>query len=276
MKDYAGRRLPLISVGPLLWLAACSGGSDTAVENKAEPAPTPVIKPVDAPAPAAKPFSLEEDGKALQFGYSYPAEAAAVPEIAARLDGEMRKTRADALNDAEADRKEREKGDLPFMPHALETHWTVQGNTPRFLSLLSETYVFTGGAHGMTGYGGLLWDRETQHAVALSDVATSTAAFGKAITGRFCAALDKEREKKRGEPVVRTGEDDFTACINPLEQTLVPVSKDGKALDSLLVVVGPYAAGPYAEGSYEISLPVDAAMLDAIKPAYRPAFSAGR
>jgi len=57
-----------------------------------------------------------------------------------------------------------------------------------------------------------------------------------------------------------------------MEQVLVPTSKDGKQIDGLTVVVGPYSAGPYAEGSYEVALPVDAAMRDAIKPDYREAF----
>ena len=70
------------------------------------------------------------------------------------------------------------------------------------------------------------------------------------------------------------GDDDFTQCIDPMEQVLVPTSKDGKLIDGLTVVVGPYSAGPYAEGSYEVALPVDAAMRDAIKPDYRDAFVA--
>ena len=37
-------------------------------------------------------------------------------------------------------------------------------------------------------------------------------------------------------------------------------------------VIGPYSAGPYAEGSYEVALPVDAAMRGAIKTEYQDAF----
>jgi hypothetical protein len=71
--------------------------------------------------------------------------------------------------------------------------------------------------------------------------------------------------------VVR-GDDDFTQCIDPMEQVLVPTSSDGKLIDSMTVVVGPYNAGPYAEGSYDVKLPVDAAMRKAIKTEYQDGF----
>jgi len=54
----------------------------------------------------------------------------------------------------------------------------------------------------------------------------------------------------------------------------VPTSKDGKLIDAVTVVIGPYSAGPYAEGSYEIGLPVDAAMRQTIKTEYQDAFAA--
>ncbi len=68
------------------------------------------------------------------------------------------------------------------------------------------------------------------------------------------------------------GDDEFTRCVDPLKQTLLFTSRDGKAIDGLLIVIGPYEAGPYSEGSYEIALPVDAAMIAAMKPEFRDAF----
>jgi hypothetical protein len=38
----------------------------------------------------------------------------------------------------------------------------------------------------------------------------------------------------------------------------------------------PYVAGPYAEGDYDISLPVTAEVIAALKPAYRSSFEAQR
>ena len=101
---------------------------------------------------------------------------------------------------------------------------------------------------------------------------TSAQAFKAAITRPFCAELDRQRAEKRGAPVVRSGDDDFTACIDPMEQVLVPTSKDGKRIDSFTVVVGPYSAGPYAEGSYDVPVAVDAAVRKAIRTEYQDGF----
>lgn len=72
----------------------------------------------------------------------------------------------------------------------------------------------------------------------------------------------------------RSDDDDFTKCIDPMKEVLVPTSKDGKLIDGVTVVIGPYSAGPYAEGNYDIALPVDAAMRNAIKTEYQDAFVA--
>jgi len=69
--------------------------------------------------------------------------------------------------------------------------------------------------------------------------------------------------------------DEFSQCIDPMEQVLVLTSKDGKLIDGVTVVVGPYSAGPYAEGTYEVALSVDAAMRKAIKTEYQDGFVAG-
>lgn len=138
-------------------------------------------------------------------------------------------------------------------------------------ALQSETYVYSGGAHGMTAYDTLLWDKARKRETSVKGVMTSSEAFRTAIRDRFCAELDRQRAKKRGEPVKR-GDDDFTKCIDPMEQVLALTSKDGKLIDSVTVVVGPYNAGPYAEGSYEVPVPVDAATYKAIKTEYQDGF----
>jgi hypothetical protein len=229
-----------------------------------------------APTPVdPKPYKVEQDNDLLEFSYAYPAEAAAIPAIVTKLSAEEKRGKTDALQMASEDKKERGKSDFPFNPHSLETSWSVHGDSPRFLSLLSETYVFTGGAHGMTAYGALLWDREANREATFQTVLTSPTAFDKAVRDRFCDALDKARAEKRGEPVTRSDEM-FDDCIDPMKQTLVLEGEKGKPIDRILVVIGPYEAGPYAEGSYEIPLKVDAAMLKAIKPEYQAAFTAAR
>ncbi|MFZ2995120.1 DUF4163 domain-containing protein [Sphingobium sp.] len=222
-------------------------------------------------APPAKPFARKEADGLLEFAYAYPAQAAAIPKLVAKFEKDMEMTRADALKMAKDDRDSAKTSGFPYHTHSLETEWTVAGDTPRFLSLQAQTYVFTGGAHGMTAYEALLWDKARLQETSVKTIMTSEAAFAEAIRARFCKALDKERAEKRGAPVVR-GNDEFTQCIDPMKEVVALTSKDGKAIDGVTVIVGPYSAGPYAEGSYEIALPVDAAMLSAIKTDYRDAF----
>lgn len=271
--------------GPLLlaalWLGGCSGqGNGASTHDDAMPGAeatsfaenmTGARRPA---APPAKAVSVAEKTDLLEFAFSYPSPAASIPAIASRLDADMRRSKADATAMAREDKAAATQAGFPFHTHSLETKWTVAADTPRLLSLRSETYVFTGGAHGMTGYGALVWDKQRQRETSLSAMMVAPSAFAAAIRESFCKGLDAERTKKRGAPVAR-GDDDFTKCIDPMKEVLVPASTDGNRIDRVTIVIAPYSAGPYAEGSYEVELPVDAAMLKAIKPEYHVAFAGG-
>lgn len=261
----------------VLLVAACAPSSDApvgnAAENEAAARYADRMAGTPPPAPPSKPFAVKETTGGLEFAYAYPAAAAAVPALVDKFARDMAATKADALKMAKEDNAAAKESGYPFRPHSLETEWSVAADTPRFLALQSQTYVYTGGAHGMTGYDAVLWDKARKQESSVKALMTSPAAFSTAIRDRFCAILDQQRAEKRGAPVVR-GDDDFTQCIDPMEQVLVPTSKDGKLIDGVTVVVGPYSAGPYAEGSYEVALPVNAAMRDAIKSDYRDAFVA--
>ena len=83
----------------------------------------------------------------------------------------------------------------------------------------------------------------------------------------------------RGLPArpVRSGSDDpFSDCIDPTDSTIILGSSNGKAFDRIGVLVAPYEAGPYAEGEYEVTLPVNDAVMAAVKPDYRATFVKGR
>lgn len=274
-KFRRGYAAPLMAAA--LLVAGCAPTEQPAgngVDNEAAKRFADKMAGTPEPLPPAKPFARSEKTEYLEFSYAYPAPAAQVPQLVQKFDGRMKQAQADALKMAQADAAEAKKNDYPFRAHSLETTWSVAADTPRFLVLDSQTYVFTGGAHGMTAFDVLLWDRRRQAETSPAALMTSQQAFADAIRDRFCAKLDEQRAEKRGAPVVR-GDDEFTQCIDPLKEVLVPTSKDGKRIDGITVVIGPYSAGPYAEGSYEIDLPVDKAMLGAIKTEYQGAFVGG-
>ena len=229
-------------------------------------------EPVPASKAIAKPFEQSQKTGSLEFLYSWPAQAAAVPAIAKKLQRHMNIARADALKMAEEDQKAARQSNFPFHRHSLETRWSITADTPRFLALQSTTHGYTGGAHGMTSYDTLLWDKARARETSFEAVMTSPAAFAAAIRDRFCTGLDKARAARRGGPV-QTGDDPFTKCIDPMKEVLAPTSRDGKLIDGITVVIAPYSAGPYSEGTYEVKLPVDAAMHGAIKTEYQDAFA---
>lgn len=266
-------------VGVALLLGACSSEQSAATpeDHASDPAVTNFanrMAGVPEPLPPAEAFDRVEKTDLLEFAYAWPAPAASVSFIADKFRKAMEAGRADALKMAADDRKSAQQSGFPFRAHSLETRWTVTADTPRFLSLQSATYTYTGGAHGMTGYDALLWDKARKRETSIRALMTSPESFAAAIRDRFCRALDKARAEKRGGPIMR-GDDPFTECVDPMKEVLVPVSKDGKLIDAITVVIGPYSAGPYSEGTYEVPLPVDAAMRNAIKTEYQGAFVKG-
>lgn len=275
------------AVLPLALLSCARGGGEGNVAANAAatptpapmPMPTPSATPAAAPAPAplpsATPVARAEKTDLIDYSFAYPAAAAAVPQVAALLDKRAAAARAEAVKEAREDKKAATDAGFPFRAHYYHADWTVAADTPRFLSLVGEVATYTGGAHGMTVYQPLLWDKQAGREVDAADLFTSAAAAEAALRPRFCDALDRERAKKRGEPVTRSDEP-FSDCIDPMKETLVPAASGAGAADGFTVYVAPYDAGPYAEGSYEIPVSVDASVLKAIKPEYRGAFAAAK
>lgn len=263
-----------------LSLAACtsSGNNETnAANGAADEAAARFANRMSGapqPPPPAKPFQQSEKTDTLEFVYAWPAQAEQIPALADKFRKAMTVAKADALKMAKDDQKSAQQSGYPYRAHSLEARWSVTADTPRFLALQSETYAYTGGAHGMTGYDALLWDKARRRETSIQATMTSPAAFAAAIHDRFCAALDKAREEKRGAPVKRDA-DEFSKCIDPMKEVLVPTSRDGKLIDGITVVVAPYSAGPYAEGSYDIALPMDASIYKAIKTEYQDGFAGG-
>lgn len=228
-----------------------------------------------AAAPAPKPRSGGVDARTADyvFSYSWPAQVEAIPALRAHLAADQaERKRTLAGEAAEARRASAADPDLRFVPYTLEVEWQVVTDLPGWLSLSQRNSHFEGGAHPNSGFDSRVWDRKAGRALAPRDLFVSAKALDAAIRGPFCDALDRERAVRRGEPVNRASGDDFDACIAPSEQTLILGSTDRKRFDRIGILVSPYAAGPYAEGSYDITVPVTPAVLQAVKPEFRAAF----
>ena len=257
----------IASASIALAIAACGQPSESAPSNQvAEAAPGTEPAP-----PASKPLVLDEKNDLIDFHFAWSAEAAAVPQLVSRFQTEMKKAKDELIAGAKEDKAFRDKEGFDFNGYQSSTDYKTSGQSDRLLSLTSEVGAYTGGAHGNYGTGGLLWDRHAAKEIKVSDLFAEPANRDRLLTQRWCDALNKAREEKRGEPVGGGGM--FDECPKLDEIAIVPTDKDGNAkFERLILTASPYVAGPYVEGSYEIDLAVTSDLIAAIKADYRPSF----
>ena len=269
--------VPLIAVA---LLAACqreapppTATATTRTSSTTAPSRDATSPPATSTTSGGGASAVNESTDLYAFDYSYPAEAGRIPALRAWLDAERAQARTQLIDDATSGKAEARQSGFDYHAYAQGRVWEKVTETPRFLSLSALLYDYTGGAHPNHGTDSLLFDKQAGKRLAPLDLFTSKAAFDAVIQKPFCVALDKERGKRRGEPVRPGSGDMFDECIKPSEQTVILGSSNGRAFDRVGVLVGPYAAGPYAEGDYEFTLPVTEALLRVVKPAYRDAFA---
>jgi len=226
-----------------------------------------------APAQPANAAIHEKAGE-IQFDYSWPQAAARIPALDAWLRGNGQHLREQTLDKGRAEEANAAQEGYPFRGYTYEEHWQAVADLPALLVMQSEGYVFTGGAHGMPVVTTLIWDKEREQRLS-TDALMDMAQLRAGLHDRFCAALDAERARRRGAPVDAGDPNelaDFIRCVDLARQTILPVSLNGKALDTIRVIILPYEAGPYAEGIYQLDLRVDETVMQAVKPPYRDAF----
>lgn len=235
----------------------------------------PPAATVSAAAPRATAVSIDRKDDLVDFHAGWPSEAAAMPAIDKRLHAEADKALAELVAGAKEDKAMRDKDGLEFHGYTSKIDYQLSGMSDRLLSLDAVFDSYTGGAHGMHGTVALLWDKSLDKEVGFAGLFPAKAAAYAAISKRFCAALDAERAKRRGDFKVEGADDPFNQCPKLDELHVVPTDKDGDGrFETLRVIADPYVAGPWAEGDYEIMLPVTDTMIAGFKPEYRPSFKA--
>lgn len=254
------------------------GDSDGLADSAAAPA-TPEPPPQSTPSPPPErrdgPRAEAEETPDFLFEYSWPAPAGAIEPLAALLDRRLDRARRDlARESAAAHRRAREDG-FPYNKHSHTAEWKVVADLPGWLSLSNDIATYSGGAHGMYTRESLLWDKANGVALGGKDLFVSPAALEEALGTRFCDALDRERERRRGDRLdSMAGDDTFNGCPGIDELEIFIGSSNRRTFNRITLYAGPYVAGPYVEGAYEVNLPVDRALRDAVKPEYRDSFTA--
>ena len=271
-------RFAVALVPAILLVTACSGEPEPTQAEKAAAATVPGAPPGaidDVKVANAAASNVKESSDLMEFAYSYPKEAAEIPKLAEWLDQD-RATKRDALTaESRRDQALAQKEGFPYRPHSHLQTWQRVTNTPRFLSLSSEIETYTGGAHGMTNFETLIWDRNKTVRLKPLDLFTSGEAFDAAIRDDFCAAIKRAKAAK-GMQQPDEPDSVFAKCPPASAQTVWVGSSDGRHLDRMTIAIAPYEIGAYAEGDYRINVPVTAALVRVVKPAFASEFSAAR
>lgn len=274
------RFLPLVC----LTLAACTGNgdsagnptgtpSDTASATAAQPSPTASASPTAAPAGAN---SVKEQNDLYSFSYSWPAAAGDIQPLAQQLETRLEKSKQDLIANAQKGKEESESNGFPYNAHYFSEDWKVVADLSRWLSLTGKFSTYTGGAHGMYGLETLVWDKKVGRGFPAIEMFTSAEALNDALGDKLCKALDAERARKRKDQPKGESVPEFEKCVGVDQATVLVGSSNGRTFNRIGVWFGPYVAGPYVEGAYELNFPVDKAVIEAVKPTYRDAFSVRR
>ena len=220
--------------------------------------------------------SVKEQNDLYSFNYSWPKEAGNIPALARQLESDLEKSKQDLIANAQQGKEQADSSGFPYNAHYYSEQWSVVARLPQWLSLSGKFSAYTGGAHGNYGLETLVWDRKVGRGFPAIEMFESPKALSDALGSKLCHALDRERARRRkGTPKAQIAAE-FTKCVGVDEATVLVGSSNGRTFNRVGVWFGPYVAGPYAEGAYELTFPVDQAVLATVKPAYRAAFSRAR
>lgn len=264
----------LVSVFALaIAVVGCRQGGEAA-----KPVPTPTATPTPSPTATASATSsgarsVAEETDDFLFEYSYPVEAGRIPELASLLDIALEQRREQLARESAEARREARGNGFPYNKHSYTAEWKVVAELPGWLSLSADIATYSGGAHGNYGLESLVWDKDEEQAFDAKKLFTSPAALEQALGDRFCDALERQRETRREEPIEEGSDDPFDQCPGIEKLEVLVGSSNRRTFNRVTLYAGPYVAGPYAEGAYEVDLPIDRAVLGAVKPEYRAAFS---
>ena len=249
-------------------LAACGRQDVAPQENRAaDPAGT---RPAAVQTPG-RPFSAAVETDLYEFTFSWPAEAAAIPGLVSRFRGEMASAKAEVVGSAEEEKAMRDKQGMDFQLHSSSTVYETAGQSPQLLSLRVDVGGYTGGAHGHYGVGALLWDRRAGKEIDFADLFADRANRDRLLTQRWCDALNKAREDKRGAPVGGGGMFDDCPGLDDIAIIPMDADKDGR-FEKVLLVASPYVAGPWVEGAYEVELAVTPELVAGMKSGFQSSF----
>lgn len=213
------------------------------------------------------------------FGYSWGPEVSAIPALAevirSQEEAALAKQKADWN---EAVEEFGELGCITCVARGYSNSWEVVTKTKRFVMVQSESWIYTGGAHGNSLFKALGWDRkggEDGQGAAFRpvDMFMSETALENTAYGDYCASLLAQKGERMGLDISEMNP--FDGCPSVTELVVTPLSSDGVQFDRVQFLAAPYVAGSFAEGPYTFEIPVTPAVLAAVSPEFSEHFILG-
>lgn len=228
--------------------AACQRRDETA---DAPPA-TEVTGAPETPADQAAPLTYSRETAYATVELELPREITAYPDLHAAIYGEEVRALREFLEGAQSVHTEYGGEDMP--PYEQTITYEPAGESARLFSLRETSSEYTGGAHGMYGFSGVLWDKTSDRRIEPATLFRSGADMA-VLDRALCDAINAARTDFVGEPsTLAVGDADAAwACPRAIETpfVLAPSTTAGRA-GGLEFLIGPYIVGPYAEGAYRI------------------------
>lgn len=241
-------------------------------EEAEAPDATPMTGAAETPADQAAPLTYSRETAYATVELELPEAIAAYPDLHAAIYGEEVRTLREFLEGAQGDHTEYGGEDMP--PYEQTIIYEPAGESARLFSLRETSSQYTGGAHGMYGFSGVLWDKTSDRRIEPATL-FRTGADMSALDRALCDAINAARTDFVGEPssLAVDDEDAPWACPRAIETpfVLAPSTTDGRA-GGLEFLIGPYLVGPYAEGAYRIVVP-QAAFRGLLNQAYAGEFA---
>ncbi|MGB3864136.1 MAG: DUF4163 domain-containing protein [Xanthobacteraceae bacterium] len=130
----------------------------------------------------------------------------------------------------------------------------------RYVSIVRDDYMNTGGAHPNTDIDTILWDEDAKKQISIRPFFKETADNGPTLKALRAAAIAAVKAEKKARGVEDGG--DWQRGIEPKLLRIGPISLSPSAVAGksagLVFHYPPYAAGSYAEGSYIVFVPWEA------------------
>ncbi len=163
---------------------------------------------------------------------------------------------------AQADLSRAEDGQEEYWQrHSLNVRYDDTLVSANFLSVLSASYEYTGGAHGNTYFESFLFDRRMKAMVSLDDLLDDVSEGAPALVAIRDAVYDdlvKQKQERWGAEEFDPEGDVFLADVRPSTDflsmfTAEPSTEPGK-IGGLTFHFAPYIVGPYAEGTFTVTV----------------------